>query len=119
MLTTQQHAVWTYICKHVRENGVAPTYRQICAGVGFKSPQQSHAMVSVLCELGYVRKAQKKKQGIEVLKWPEDLEPFEPETMAGWISGGEIHVAGSFYPDEADELARWLRRAANYVRAKG
>jgi len=56
--------VYEYICSFVESNGVPPSVREICAGVGLKSPSSVQQYLTRLQKLGYINKDTKKMRTI-------------------------------------------------------
>lgn len=48
--------VYDYICGFVETNGVPPSVREICAGVGLKSPSSVQQYITRLQKMGYINK---------------------------------------------------------------
>lgn len=53
-LTPRQHSVLDFIRSHQREEGMAPTVREICAHLGLKGPAGVHRILNILIERGYL-----------------------------------------------------------------
>jgi repressor LexA len=56
--------VYEYIESAIRENGLSPSVREICAAVHLQSPSSVHSYLTRLQELGYIRKDTRKMRTI-------------------------------------------------------
>lgn len=55
-LTARQQEVLAFIRKHYREQGCAPTIREIAVGMGIKSPNAVAGHLRPLSRKGYIRR---------------------------------------------------------------
>lgn len=62
---TSQH-ILDFITDYARENGYSPTIREICEGVGLKSPSTVHGHIERLRRAGKLDKADSKTRTIKV-----------------------------------------------------
>ncbi|MBR4941139.1 MAG: transcriptional repressor LexA [Clostridia bacterium] len=58
--------VYEFVRGFIDSYGVPPSVREICAGVGLKSPSSVHSYLTRLQELGYINKNAKKMRTITV-----------------------------------------------------
>ncbi len=63
-LTPKQQQVLSYIRQFIAEQGYPPAVRDICHGVGLKSPSTVHAHIESLRDLGYLEKEDRKNRAI-------------------------------------------------------
>lgn len=83
-LTPRQHSVLEFIGQHQREEGMAPTVREICTHLGLKGPAGVHRILNILIERGYLLSNAGKKRS-----WRLAEEPAETTLpIIGNISAG-------------------------------
>lgn len=75
MLTKKQARVLDYILRFIDENaGKSPSYRDICADLGFSSTSAAFSAISRLEQRGFVRRVRGKNttrcKGFEVVRMP-------------------------------------------------
>lgn len=66
-LTPRQAAVLDFIKRVWDEKGYAPSVREICDGVGLKSPSTVHNHLKTLEDMGYIRRNNSKQRAIEIV----------------------------------------------------
>ncbi len=71
-LTKKQLAVLNFLEDFIEENGCAPTYREIQAGLGLSSVSAVAEHVDNLVEKGAVRRAQGAARSLEVLDYKHE-----------------------------------------------
>ena len=84
-----QQRIYEYILTSIRENGYAPSVREIGEAVGLKSPSTVHFHLKNLEELGYIEKGAgkgraivPKERGTESAPAEAVRKPMEPEAFA-------------------------------------
>lgn len=65
-LTPKQQKILEYIAQFIAEQGYPPAVRDICKGVGLKSPSTVHAHIKNLQELGYLEKGEHKNRALTI-----------------------------------------------------
>lgn len=65
-LKPKEQKVYDYIVKSVRENGFAPSVRDICRDLNYKSTSTVHMYLNRLDMLGYIRKEDGKSRAISI-----------------------------------------------------
>lgn len=76
-LTKRQRDVLSYIIESTRERGFPPSVREICQGVGLKSPSTVHSHLSSLEQKGYIRRDPSKGRAIEIVLDDAGLSPVD------------------------------------------
>ncbi len=66
-LKPKEQKVYDYIARSVRENGFAPSVRDICRDLGYKSTSTVHMYLNRLDLLGYIKKEDGKSRAINVV----------------------------------------------------
>ena len=72
-LTIRQKQILRYITKEIKENGYAPSVREIGKAVGLSSTATVHCYLKKLEELGYIKKESQKGRTLRILKKENDL----------------------------------------------
>ena len=67
-LTKPQLKAQQYIQNYFKENNRAPSYRNIQAGLGYKTSSAGYVIVDALVQKQYLAKADYKKRSIIILK---------------------------------------------------
>lgn len=82
-LTKKQTLVYNYIAEFIKSHGVAPSYRDICAGLGLSSVSAVAEHVDNLVRIGALRKSPGTARSLEVVDftYPETVVLFR-ERMA-------------------------------------
>ncbi|MDB5096006.1 MAG: lexA [Cyanobacteria bacterium RYN_339] len=65
--TSKQQEVFEYIMLHVRENGYAPSIREICTALGLRSTSTVHYHLTALAKRGMIQWEGGKNRAIKVL----------------------------------------------------
>ncbi|MBQ4137576.1 MAG: transcriptional repressor LexA [Clostridia bacterium] len=65
-LTEKERALYDYISKKIKEEGFAPSVRDICAALGWKSTSTVHVYLEKLEEKGLIRKQSNKSRALKV-----------------------------------------------------
>lgn len=65
-LTEKERALYDYISKKIKEEGFAPSVRDICAALGWKSTSTVHVYLAKLEEKGLIRKQSNKSRALKV-----------------------------------------------------
>ena len=71
MLTRKQHELLIFIHKHLKKQGVSPSFEEMKEAVGLKSKSGIHRLVTGLEERGFIRRLAHRARAIEVLRMPE------------------------------------------------
>ena len=70
MLTPKQYALLRHISERLSRTGVAPSFEEMKADLGFRSKSQVHRLVRALEARGFVRRLPNRSRAIEVLRMP-------------------------------------------------
>ena len=96
-LTERQRDILNFIREFQREQGVAPTHREICDHFGFSSYGTVYKHLSLLQKKGLIRRDWNQKRGVELVDQPETRasqskpEPSSPVRelpLFGYIAAG-------------------------------
>ena len=69
MLTQKQNQLLSFLIKRIEEDGVAPSYEEICIELSLKSKSGIHRIVKSLEERGYVERLENKARAIAPKKY--------------------------------------------------
>jgi repressor LexA len=88
-ISSSQARVLAFLRREVATRGSAPTYREIAAEFGWKSPKAAVDHVARLARKGYLRVHRGRARGIEVLDAPANVaETVVPVPIRGSIAAG-------------------------------
>ena len=65
-LNAKEQRIYDYIARSVRENGYAPSVRDICRDLGYKSTSTVHMYLNRLDLLGYISKEDGKSRAVKL-----------------------------------------------------
>jgi repressor LexA len=70
MLTVKQNQLLNYLILRIEQNGVSPSYEEICKELELKSKSGIHRIVKSLEERGYIERLENKARAIAPKKYP-------------------------------------------------
>ena len=70
MLTNKQNLLLTFLIKRMQQDGVSPSYEEICLELNLKSKSGIHRIVKALEERGYIEHLENKARAIAPTKYP-------------------------------------------------
>jgi repressor LexA len=116
-VTERQRDILNFIKEYQKENGVAPTHREICDHFGFSSYGTVYKHLSLLEKKGLIRRDWNQKRGVELVEKEERREPaagVRELPLFGYIAAGrplDVDVS-----DETISVPEHLTtRGENYV----
>jgi len=90
MLTRKQHELLLFIHKHLKKQGVSPSFEEMKEAVGLKSKSGIHRLVTGLEERGFLRRLPHRARALEVLRLPDNMtqrgkraKGFSPRVIEG------------------------------------
>ncbi len=92
-LTDKQKRIYEFIVNYIRENSYPPSVRDICTGLGLKSPATVHTHIKNLAEIGALKKSSLKKRAIvvnEAFEYDEAPASGKPESSVQEITNEGI-----------------------------
>lgn len=93
-LTDKERALYDYITEKVKKEGFAPSVRDICAALGWKSTSTVHAYLARLEEKGLIRKESNKSRALKVEKDEDSLSQLRGKVpLVGQIAAGSPILA--------------------------
>ena len=69
MLTQKQNQLLSFLIKRIEEDGISPSYKEICIELSLKSKSGIHRIVKSLEERGYVERLENKARAIAPKKY--------------------------------------------------
>ena len=70
MLTNKQNQLLSFLIERIEQNGVSPSYEEICLELNLKSKSGIHRIVKALEERGYIKHLENKARAIAPTKYP-------------------------------------------------
>ena len=70
MLTVKQNQLLSFLIKSLEQDGVSPSYEEICSELNLKSKSGIHRIVKALKERGYIEHLENKARAIAPKKYP-------------------------------------------------
>lgn len=90
-LKLKEQKVYDYIVKSVRDNGFAPSVRDIMNDLGYKSTSTVHMYLNRLDMLGYIRKEDGKSRAISIAS--DDVPTVTAVPVLGTVTAGQPILA--------------------------
>ena len=90
-LKPKEQKVYNYIVNSVKNNGFAPSVRDIMRDLGYKSTSTVHMYLNRLDTLGYIRKEDGKSRAISVVN--EDMPTVSAVRVLGTVTAGQPILA--------------------------
>lgn len=90
-LKAKEQKVYDYIVRSVRENGFAPSVRDIMRDLGYKSTSTVHMYLNRLDMLGYIRKEDGKSRAISLVA--DDIPAVAAVPVLGTVTAGQPILA--------------------------
>ena len=75
MLTDKQNQLLSFLIKRIEQDGISPSYEEICLELNLKSKSGIHRIVKALEERGYIEHLENKARAIAPTKYPNG-QPF-------------------------------------------
>lgn len=85
-LTPMRQKILTFVTEFTRQSGFPPTVREICEGVGLRSPSTVHAHLKILQEGGFLEKDGRKNRSLSVTGM--DTSSFRSVPLLGTVTAG-------------------------------
>jgi len=89
-LKPKEQKVYDYIARSIKENGFAPSVRDIQAALNYKSTSTVHMYLNRLDTLGYIKKEDGKSRAISV---NDDMPPVTAVPILGTVTAGQPILA--------------------------
>lgn len=90
-LKLKEQKVYDYIVKSVRDNGFAPSVRDIMNDLGYKSTSTVHMYLNRLDMLGYIKKEDGKSRAISIAS--DDVPTVTAVPVLGTVTAGQPILA--------------------------
>src|SRR5690554_2466853 len=72
MLTRKQYQLLQFVHRHLKEEGVSPSFDEMKDALELKSKSGIHRLITALVERGFIRRLPHRARAIEVIRLPEN-----------------------------------------------
>jgi repressor LexA len=85
MLTKKQYELLVFIDRHLKKNGVSPSFDEMKEALGLRSKSGIHRLITGLEERGFIKRLAHRARALKVMRLPENQQPLAavPATAAG------------------------------------
>ena len=99
MLTRKQYELLMFIDRHLRTQGVSPSFDEMKDALDLKSKSGIHRLITGLEERGFIRRLPHRARALEILRMPENAnaDPSRPPAQEGGFSP---HVIDGGFKDQ-------------------
>jgi len=116
-LKPKEQKVYNYIVYSVKNNGFAPSVRDIMADLGYKSTSTVHMYLNRLDTLGYIRKEDGKSRAISVIN--EDMPMVSAVRVLGTVTAGQPILAEEDFDGYIGYIGRTSAEEMFALKVKG
>ncbi|MBR3686175.1 MAG: transcriptional repressor LexA [Clostridia bacterium] len=116
-LKPKEQKVYNYIVNSVKNNGFAPSVRDIMADLGYKSTSTVHMYLNRLDTLGYIRKEDGKSRAISVIN--EDMPMVSAVRVLGTVTAGQPILAEEDFDGYIGYIGRTSAEEMFALKVKG
>ncbi|MBR4032095.1 MAG: transcriptional repressor LexA [Clostridia bacterium] len=116
-LKPKEQKVYNYIVNSVKNNGFAPSVRDIMADLGYKSTSTVHMYLNRLDTLGYIRKEDGKSRAISVVN--EDMPTVSAVRVLGTVTAGQPILAEEDFDGYIGYIGRTSAEEMFALKVKG
>src|SRR5690554_2394047 len=88
MLTRKQYQLLQFVHRHLKEEGVSPSFDEMKDALGLRSKSGIHRLITALEERGFIRRLPHRARALEIVKLPQSLagdptQGFNPRVIEG------------------------------------
>ena len=116
-LKPKEQKVYNYIVNSVKNNGFAPSVRDIMNDLGYKSTSTVHMYLNRLDTLGYIRKEDGKSRAISVVN--EDMPTVSAVRVLGTVTAGQPILAEEDFDGYIGYIGRTSAEEMFALKVKG
>ena len=87
-ISAKQQQILDYIRNYIREQGFPPAVRDICKGVGLRSPSSVHGHLQTLQRLGYIERRDGKTRGLNIIAPGSGVKNVPTVPILGRVAAG-------------------------------
>lgn len=116
-LKPKEQKVYNYIVNSVKNNGFAPSVRDIMSDLGYKSTSTVHMYLNRLDTLGYIRKEDGKSRAISVVN--EDMPMVSAVRVLGTVTAGQPILAEEDFDGYIGYIGRTSAEEMFALKVKG
>lgn len=85
MLTRKQYQLLQFVHRHLKEEGVSPSFDEMKDALGLRSKSGIHRLITALEERGFIRRLPHRARAIEILRLPDEAAGQESGTTPAGI----------------------------------
>ena len=97
MLTKKQYELLVFIDRHLKKNGVSPSFDEMKEALGLRSKSGIHRLITGLEERGFIKRLAHRARALKVMRLPENQQPLAAVPAAA--AGSAPAVAERFAPN--------------------
>ena len=86
-ISEKQQQILAFIQDYIQKQGFPPAIREICRGVGLRSPSSVHGHLQVLQRMGYIERQDSKTRGLKVIG-PGSMKNIPTVPILGRVAAG-------------------------------
>ena len=117
-LKAKEQKVYDYIVKSVKDNGFAPSVRDICRDLNYKSTSTVHMYLNRLDMLGYIRKEDGKSRAISLVA-DDEMPAVTAVPVIGTVTAGQPILAEENFEGYIGYIGRSTAEEMFALRVKG
>lgn len=117
-LKPKEQKVYDYIVKSVKDNGFAPSVRDICRDLNYKSTSTVHMYLNRLDMLGYIRKEDGKSRAISLVA-DDEMPAVTAVPVIGTVTAGQPILAEENFEGYIGYIGRSAAEEMFALRVKG
>lgn len=87
-MTAKKQQILDFIRDYIKEQGFPPAVRDICKGVGLKSPSSVHVHLQSLQRMGYLERRDGKTRGLNVIAPQGSVKSIPTVPILGRVAAG-------------------------------
>lgn len=87
-ITVKQQQILDFIRNYIQEQGFPPAVRDICKGVGLRSPSSVHGHLQSLQRMGYIERRDGKTRGLNIIAPGSSVKNIPTVPILGRVAAG-------------------------------
>ena len=100
MLTKKQYELLVFIDRHLKKNGVSPSFDEMKEALGLRSKSGIHRLITGLEERGFIKRLAHRARALNVMRLPENQQPAAAapapaERFAPNVIKGDFRIPGA------------------------
>jgi SOS-response transcriptional repressor LexA len=106
-LTEVQRRLLLFIERYMAERGIAPTFQEMCVGIGLSSRSGIFRILDGLAERGFIRRRPCRPRSVEILRRSDEPARQDVPSEAA-IEAAIVHLRSHDPYPEVQEVVRFL-----------